>query len=201
MLNAKEINAKIGGIRKSSAALRENIHTVLCNAAGHAYEHGDVTFFTRLLDATGGMNRKLIAQWVHTYGFATLVKDGAFKLNKKARHQADFADGAAAVEWLSNNAPRWYEGEPSKAQIAKDLDTAKAIANLTKRIKKAREQGDTVVVSFDTRKALLELGDLLVSIRDERDDENADAGQTHDNRADAAQDITPAPMAMAIAAE
>ena len=85
MLTTKELNAKIGGIRRTTASLRANIQVVLCNAAGHAFEHGDVTPFAKLFEATSGVNRKRITAWVHANGFAILQKDGTFKLNKTPR--------------------------------------------------------------------------------------------------------------------
>lgn len=134
MLNRKEITAKIAGIRTSAKAIRNNVHIVLCNVAGHAYEHGDVTMFTALYEATSGLNRKKIVQWVHTYGFARLQKDGTFNVDKKSRNEADFVDGAAVVEYLSNDVPAWFEDEENAAQILKALDVDASIVALLKKM-------------------------------------------------------------------
>lgn len=137
MMTSKELNVLIGRIRKSAGTLRDNIQTALVNAAGHAYEHGDVTAFAKLFDATSGANRKLIVKYIHTYGFAMIQKDGTFKANKSARKSADFESGSAVVEYLTNEVPAWYVEEQSAAQIKESLDIAKAIAALTKRIASA----------------------------------------------------------------
>ena len=64
MLTTKELNRKVAGIRRSSAAIRENIHVVLVNLAGHAYEHGDVSVAVNLLN---GRHREVPArQLFHT---------------------------------------------------------------------------------------------------------------------------------------
>lgn len=136
MLTKKELNQKIAGIRRTTAALRENIHVVLCNAAGHAYEHGDVTALSNLFEATSGVNRKRIAAWVRDNGFAMLQKDGSFKLNKQMRKEADFVDGDAVVEYLTNEVPAWYVDEESAAQIVKELDAVARIKSLTAQIAK-----------------------------------------------------------------
>jgi len=154
MLSTKELNGKIAGIRKSTAALRENIQTVLVNAAGHAYEHGDVTFYTRLFAATSGMNRELIAAWIKDVGFAILQPDGSFKMNKSARRDADFADGAACVAYLTDNAPIWYQREASASDVAKQLNAATLLDGLAKRIEKAADKKDVELILDDEALAL-----------------------------------------------
>lgn len=162
MLPKKELNAKIAGIRKSMAALRENIHVVLCNAAGHAYQHGDVTAFDRLFAALSGANRKQVAKWVNEYGFAMLQKDGTFRLNKAAKTKADFIDGAAVVEYLLDNAMPWYAEEPSAADIVKELDVAARIKSLASQIKNAANKNTTVKIEdIALAQAMAELRDAL----------------------------------------
>ena len=136
MLSQKQLNQKIAGIRRTTSALRENIHVVLCNAAAHAYVHGDVTSFSALFDATSGVNRKRIGAWVRDNGFATLQSDGSFKLNKSMRKKADFATGDAVVEYLTNEVPAWYVDEESASQVAKELDAVARIKSLTSQITK-----------------------------------------------------------------
>lgn len=154
MLTISQLNTKIAGIRRSTAALRANIQEVLCSAAGHAYEHGDVTSFTKLFDATSGVNRKLIAKWVRDNGFATLQKDGTFKLNKTARNEADFKDGDDVAMYLFTQVPHWYAQEESAAQVVKELDALARIQSLRKQV----NSGDTVVkhVDFQALKAEME---------------------------------------------
>lgn len=176
MLTTKEINKRIGGIRKSTKALRENIHEVLCHIAGHAYEHQDVSGFTRLFNAVVGADRHAIGQWVTDHGFAKLdAKTGAFTLNKAARKDAAFNDGDAVVSYMLNNADPWYAYVKSSSQVAADLDIEKQVQSLIKRIKKAREDGDRDIVVSDTgtTKAMRELEDLVGQIREERQESNA----------------------------
>jgi len=161
MLTLKQLNQKIAGIRRTTAALRENIHVVLCNAAGHAYEHGDVTPLANLFEATSGVNRKRIAAWVRDNGFAMLQKDGSFKLNKQMRKEADFTDGDAVVEYLTNEVPAWYVDEESAAQIVKELDAVQRIKSLTAQI--AKEGAVVKNVDFAAYRQAME--DLDAAIR------------------------------------
>lgn len=147
MLTIKELNSKVSGIRKSAKSLRDNIQTVLTNAAGHAYEHGDVTVFTKLYAATSGVNRKRMVKYIHDNCFAKLQKDGTFKVNKTARKNADFVDGDAVVEYLAD-CKAWYVDEETTAQILKDLDANQLINMAIKKIDDAREKGQ--VIKFDS---------------------------------------------------
>ena len=136
MLSIKDLNQKISGIKRSTAALRENIHTVLCNAAAHAYVHGDVTPFDKLYSATSGVNRKRIAIWVRDNGFATLQSDGTHKLNKKDRKSVEWSNGDELIAYLTNDVPAWYASEETASTIARELDAVARIKSLTAQIKK-----------------------------------------------------------------
>jgi len=127
MLTSKQLNDMIVSFGKSTAAMREDMQTILINAAAHAYQHGDVTFYDRLFANSSGVNRKLATKWVHDFGFATIDKDGNFKLNKTERKKADFKNGLECYEWLQLNARYWYEKEESMADVAKALDVAARI--------------------------------------------------------------------------
>ena len=123
MLNKKELNQKISGIRRSTDAIRRNVHEVLCNAAGHAYEHGDVSFFTRLIDATSGVNQKRITRWIRDNGFAKWDEEkGYYVVNKAARKDADFADGHAVAMYLFTEVAAWYVEPPKAEQADKPFD-------------------------------------------------------------------------------
>lgn len=161
MLSQKQLNQKIAGIRRTTSALRENIHVVLCNAAAHAYVHGDVTSFSALFDATSGVNRKRIGSWVRDNGFATLQSDGSFKLNKSMRKKADFATGDAVVEYLTNEVPAWYVDEESATQVAKELDAVARIKSLTSQITK----DGTVVKNVDFAAYRAAIADLDAAIK------------------------------------
>ena len=144
MLTIKELNRKVSGIKKSATTIRDNVQVVLVNASAHAYEHGDVTVFTKLFDATTGLSKERIVKWVHDYGFARLQKDGTFRVNKKMRTESDFSNGEEVVKYLTENAPKWYDNEKSAEQILKELDVTSRIASLTKAITKAEEKGQKI---------------------------------------------------------
>ena len=147
MLTSKQINAKITSVSKRTATIRADIQTILINAAGHAHQHRDVGAFTRLFAATSGMNRKLIVKWAQAHGFARLdAETGTFKLNAKARNEADFANGEDVVTYLTNNAPNWWEGEESGKDIARQLDVAARIKSLATQIKNASNKNTEVTI-------------------------------------------------------
>lgn len=193
MLTVKELNQKIAGIKRSIASVRENIHEVLCHAAGHAYEHGDVTAFTRLFNAVAGADRHAITRWVGEFGFAHLQKDGTFKSNKVARKAADFADGDAVVQYLMDNELPWYAYTKSASKVASDLDVEKSIRNLMKRVQKTIAEGErNVVVPFGTRKAAAELFDMIESIRADRANTTFEGSEGYEPK-----DVTPEPRMIA----
>lgn len=138
MLTSKQINTRIAGIKRSAKAIRENIQTVLVNIAGHAYEHGDVTALTKLLDATQGVDKDAILKFAVEHCFI-VVKQDKIALNKSARKNADFASGADVVEYLAENAPNWYDKAVTTEQAVKALDIDSALKALAKRIAKADE--------------------------------------------------------------
>ena len=95
MLTSKQMGIKIGGIRKSSEAIRNNVHEVLCYAAGYVLKDGDATFFTRLLQATNGVNQQRIKRWIKDNGLVTWNKQkNQYTVNTKAKKEAveKFAD-------------------------------------------------------------------------------------------------------------
>ena len=169
MLTIKQLNPKIAGIRKSTKAMRANIQEVLIHAAANAFQSGDVTAFTKLIDATRGADQKAIMHWVRDYGFATYKSDaGAYNVNKTMRKSADFADGDAVVAYLETQ-PTWYELAASVKQIAKELDVNKRLESL---LKATRESGTVVKVDF---KAARELMDALHHTLAEHDRKRQDA--------------------------
>ena len=162
MLSIKEINSKIAGIKRSTAAVRNNIHEVLCSAAGHAYEHGDVTSFTKLLAATSGVNQKRIMAWVRANGFATWnAEKDCYVINKSARKDADFEDGTACAIHLFANVPAWYESVEKPSDINRELDALARIQSLRKQIAKS----GTVVKHVDFQALKTEMEFLLQDIQ------------------------------------
>ena len=168
MFTQKQLVPKIAGVRKSTKAMRASIQEILVHAAGIAYQHGNVTSFTTLIDSTRGADQKAIMKWIRDNGFATFnTEKGAYNLNKTMRQEhADFADGEAVVEYLTNDVPAWYELQASTKDIAKELDVTKRLQSL---LKATRETGTVVKVDF---KAARELMDALHHTLAEVDREN-----------------------------
>jgi len=137
MLTTKELNRKVAGIRRSSAAIRENIHVVLVNLAGHAYEHGDVSVAVNLLNATKGVDKVAIVKYLRDNCFTLVKSDGSVKLNKKARAEADFVDGDAVVTHLNTEVQPWYEEAVTTEKAASIVDYEKMLANAIKKIEKS----------------------------------------------------------------
>ena len=165
MLDQKAINAKIGGIKKSATSIRGNVQVVLCNVAGHVYEHGNVTMFDKLLAVSTGLSKSKIIRWVHEYGFARYnEKSGTFKVNKKMKNETHFGDGAntdgsgtAVVEHLTDESVNWYEMTGDAQTEEKPLDITQTLVALRKRIDKAIEKGQEIKSEdFDTAMRLLE---------------------------------------------
>ena len=170
MLDTKQLNTKIAGVKKTSTTLRGTIQLILCNIAGHAYEHGRVTAYDKLFDATKGMNKKKIVKWIHEYGFARLQPTGEFKVNKKMKKETFFGNGADekgsgefVVEYLTANAKDWFDNEDTAEQILKALDVSGSILALVKRIDKAVEKGQEIE-SEDVQVALRILESKVESI-------------------------------------
>lgn len=162
MLTNKQLTAKIASVSKRNATLRADIQIILINAAAHAYTSRDVTFYTRLFAATSGMNRKLIAKWAQDYGFAILQKDGSFKLNATAHKGADFPDGQAVVDYLTDEARQWFADEADAAEISRELDVAARIKSLASQIKNAANKNTSVKIDVSaTRAALVALQETL----------------------------------------
>jgi hypothetical protein len=163
MLTVKQLNRKVAGIRKSTSTIRDNVQVVLCNASGHAFEHGDVTVFTKLYEASTGLNKKKIVKWVHDNGFARLQADGTFKVNRAMRKSADFDNGEQVVKYLTNEVDKWYTKDETAEQILKELDVVARIQSLVKQIDTAVEKGQ-VIKSEDADIALRVLNAKIESI-------------------------------------
>lgn len=144
MLSIKVLKTKVASIKSDAKSLRGRIQTVLIHTAGHAYQHRDVTMFTELYAATTGINRKRMAQFIQENCFAALQKDGTFKLNKSAVKNADFADGDAVVEYLSELDP-WYIGEENTAAIVRALKPVSTLDKLADSIENPKEGQDVVI--------------------------------------------------------
>lgn len=140
MLSKSQITTKIASISRRRATINKDIHVVLCNIAGHVFDHGDFTAISRLLDATTGMDKKAIIKWATDYCFVRISEDGKVSINKSARKTADFTNGEAVVSYLTDTAP-WYESAMTTEQAVKELDELKRLESLIKSLEKAKAEG------------------------------------------------------------
>jgi len=155
MFTQKQLVPKIDGVRKSTKAIRANIQEILVHAAGIAYQHGNVTSFTNLINSTRGADQKAIMSWIRDNGFAIYkVETGVYNLNKTMQKREDFADGDAVVEYLTNEVPAWYELQATTETIAKELDVNKRLESL---IKSMREGKNVVKVDFMAARQLMDV--------------------------------------------
>ena len=150
MLTAKQLGTKIGGIRKSSEAIRKNVHEVLCNAAGYALKDGDVTYFTRLIDATTGVNQKRIQRWIRDNGLASWSKEkNQYVVNKAARKaaQEQYDDAHDYCMYLFTEVEQWHVDPPKAEKEEKPFDV-KAWA--AQQYKKHPEQLEAMIAALST---------------------------------------------------
>lgn len=153
MLTAKQLGTKIGGIRKSSEAIRKNVHEVLCNAAGYALKDGDVTYFTRLIDATTGVNQKRIQRWITTNGLASWSpKKNQYVVNKAARKaaQEQYDDAHAYCMYLFTEVEQWHVDPPKVEKEEKPFDVKAWAAS---QYKKHPEQLEAMIAALSTYRA------------------------------------------------
>jgi len=132
----KAIKGLIASIARQNKTLRLKIHTALCRISAHAYEHGDVTMFTYLLDNVRGQDRKAIIDWIEVYGFAKFKSDGTFSLNKAMRDNSTVADGQALFDDYTHEDSEvkpWFNFVKSVKQIAKDMTLDQMILALVAR--------------------------------------------------------------------
>ena len=182
MLTTKQISTKIGGIKRSSKSLRDNVQIVLAHTCGHVLEHGNVTLFNNLLAASVGVNKGKLIGYAKQYGLVTFDhKSNNFNLNKKARTAAveKYKSGDDLISFLGEQ-PKWYEevevtleivdpktGETKTETVVNGgakkevtVDVSKRIDNLTKAIRGASEV-DTAGIA----RALNELNDAIKEVK------------------------------------
>lgn len=164
MLTIKKINTKIRSIKGRNATLRSDIQTVMLNLAGHAYEHGDVSSASKLLDAVTGQDKVAIVRFLRDHCFVSVDGEGTVKLNKKARNDADFVDGDACVAHLEESAPNWWEASTTTQQAAQILDPILSLRSLAKRIAKG-DRELKAVMGAELQAAFNEVADAIASQR------------------------------------
>lgn len=161
MRKISAIKKSIDTLKRNTATLRHKYHVILCEVAGHAFEHGDPRLFDNILAASSGMARKEMAKWINANGFAQVKKDGCV-INKSARKEADFVDGDAVFAYLMDQ-PKWHETEQSIAQIVNELDAVQRIKSLTSQVSK----DGAVIKTIDLaayRQAMQDLDDAIKSV-------------------------------------
>jgi len=157
MRSDKQIRATISGIGKRQKTLKHDIHTAAVEVAGHAHQHGRATLAQELFLATAGQDRHALVGWFHHYTCVRLDADGKATINKKAR--ADFdGTGDELIADLTENATPWYELVKDLSGVARDVDPAKSLRALAKKVNKAPEKGlDVKINRSDLEDALREL--------------------------------------------
>jgi len=129
MLSIKEINKKIGGVKRSTTAIHNAVQLVICNVAGHVVDYGDTTGYDRLRAVLGAYHQRAVDTWIKSNGCARFdSKKGAYVIDRKAK-AAIVADGACGADFtaqLTDTAVKWWN-KPSSSQDAKAFDVAKKI--------------------------------------------------------------------------
>ena len=188
MLTTQEINTKITGVRTSVSNLRTNMQVVLVNLAGHAYEHGDVRAISaltkRLLDnSLQGVDIKSVITYLRDNCFVHPQEDGTVKLNKKARSEADFADGDAVVAHLMSEVPAWYTKAQSVSDALKDLNVPKSILRIAEQAIKKDNAGKVAFNLVCSPNELDEaLTQLAVNLKIRREEDNRTTSEIKEGR-------------------
>lgn len=143
----KRITGQIKAIGNRNKTLRNMIQSTLNEIAAHAYQHGDVTLFDRLLDAVRGQDRKALIDWIEEYGFATMRSDkGTFGSSKTAVKEGTYADGQAVYDDYSaadTLVKPWYDFVKSVQQIAKEMTMPQLLnALMAKAVEHANPDSD-----------------------------------------------------------
>lgn len=126
----KRIAKQIKSIAGRNKTLRNMIQSTLCEIAAHAYQHGDVTLYNKLLDAVRGQDRKALIDWIEEYGFARIRPDGSFGKAKAAVDAADYADGQAVYDEYTapdTTIKPWFDFVKTVQQIAKDMNVPQGL--------------------------------------------------------------------------
>ena len=162
MRKISAIKKSVDTLSRNTKTLRDKYHAVLCEVAGHAYQHGDPRLFDNILNASSGMARKEMVKWINANGFAQVKKTGVVT-NKSAIKGADFADGDAVTAYLLEQA-KWYETEDDVEEIVRALDVAARIRSLTTQINNAADKGNVIKVDFKaTEEALIALQSVMAA--------------------------------------
>lgn len=140
----KRIAKQIKSIAGRNKTLRNMIQSTLCEIAAHAYQHGDVTLYDRLLDAVRGQDRKALIDWIEEYGFARMRSDkGTFgSVSQSTKEAAGYADGQAVYDEYTapdTTVKPWFDFVKTVQQIAKDMTMPQLLNAL---MAKAAEHAD-----------------------------------------------------------
>ena len=159
MRTVKQIKKSIASIVGKRSTLQIQTQSVLCEIAGHALQHGDVSLFEFMYESSEGVNVKRLDSWIREFGLVKAGENGSmYQLNKKARKDAlkEYESGDAYIEHLKANARAWFM-DADKKPATKKLDVAKRIQSLAKQVEDAKTNGTELVVEEADIKAAIAL--------------------------------------------
>lgn len=124
--DAKKLADAIKSIGVRAAKLDTEIHVAAVSVSVHAYEHGDITLATKLVDALGkGMRRNALLAW--------LIKYGPFIASESGKNVA--WGGKREIDIDEAMSSPWYDFKKEPEFRPFDLD--KMMQTLIERAEKA----------------------------------------------------------------
>ena len=145
----EQMNTLLGKISRASQSLRSRVQEYMIHAAGHAYQHGDVSYFVKLVKAANGADTKKITAWAVEYGYTQInAKDRSAKIIRSTRKAAEFETGEDVVAYHGVHAENWWEmGTAKKAPAT--LDVNKRVQSLTKALTEAFDSETPALIDLD----------------------------------------------------
>lgn len=149
-ITIKQLNAKIAGIAKRTAAWRDDVQLILVGCAQHAFDNGNVDPATRLVKALTGADARALIHWTEKHMPAVWVKaESQFRLNKSFKGEYD------AVTLLSE---AWWELATKPKDISSSLDVLDALRSFIKRMEREAAK------EIDGQKVTVEHADLITKL-------------------------------------
>lgn len=150
------IKAEIASIAKAGKTLDSRIQKCAIGAFEHMIKHRDHTLLVDLYNALSkGQRRASMAAWILQFTQLTANTDNASKAEKPF-----ILDKEKAFDLEGAKETMWYECGKPEASPEELLDVNKAVMNLLKKVKAARDAGRKVKgLDDDTIKALASLHD------------------------------------------
>lgn len=118
------LNKRIDAIGKKTAAWREEIQSILVDASEHAFLHGNVDPFTRLIQVIKGADLKAVSKWIETHAPARWDgKENKYKTRKiEAEYDREFLMGE-----------KWYDRAQTPREIVSEFDVLKLVQDMLKK--------------------------------------------------------------------